>query len=325
MQMQVKAEGPPSSGRASSPACNPAPVSEPVSPLTSIRAIPTQFSALESAFKFPLILDLDHSKLAATSSNAPMHAYEHALNGLLERLDAIESDGNEEVREIRRGVVREVERAFEEVERKVKQQPQAPVSEATKQEAGDAESEDPSAPVSQAVPPAVVQVTESTKATFTPVASRADADIDVVISEEYQSASPVSTPSGVVITERESSTGAAPANGETSTVSGDDTKFDPASEGGSDSLTTITAAPVAPAIALTRSLDKSSSTSAGAGETFLTSLPQEQFTFPRRPAFSQSSRNSGVPQDDDAVLVDNSSEGGFVRSVDDEWTAEFDG
>jgi hypothetical protein len=325
MLVKVKVEGPSSSGRTGSPACNSVPVPGPVSPLTSIRAVRTQFSALESAFKFPLILDFDHSKLAATSNSAPVRAYEHALNGLLERLDAIESDGNEEVRDVRRGMVREVERALEELERKVKEQtPQTPVTEVTKQEAGDAESEDPSVPVSQAVPPTVVHVTEATKPTFTPVASQADADIDVAISEEYQSTPRVSTPSGVVAAERESTAGAAPANGETSSVSGGDTEIVRASEDGSDSLATIIAAPVAPAVAVPSSSDKSASTSAGAGETFLTSLSQDQFTFPPRPAFSQSGKNSGVPQDDDAVLVDNSNEGGSVRSVDDEWTAEFD-
>jgi hypothetical protein len=72
-----------------------------------------------------------------------VRAYEHALNGLLGRLDAIESDGNEEVRDVRRGVVREVERALKEVERKVKEQiPQAPVPEVTKRGASDVESED---------------------------------------------------------------------------------------------------------------------------------------------------------------------------------------
>ena len=93
MSTQVKVEDPSSSGRAASPSPKAtsitisAPVPEPVSPLTSIRAVRTQFSALESAFKFPPILDFDHSEFAATSNNAPVRAYEHALNGLLERLD----------------------------------------------------------------------------------------------------------------------------------------------------------------------------------------------------------------------------------------------
>ncbi|KAF8490565.1 hypothetical protein F5888DRAFT_1741188 [Russula emetica] len=325
-----KVKDPSCSGRAASPSVS-APVPEPVSPLTSIRAVRTQFSVLESAFKFPSTLDFDHSELAVTSNNAPVRAYEHALNGLLERLDAIESNGNEEVRDVRREVVREVERALEEVERKVKEQARrASVSEVTKQDASDEKSEDPSsasATQSVTVPPAVVLVTETAKPTLAnlaPVVSQADADIDAAISAEYhwQPASPVVTPSGVVVAERDSVAGAAPANGETSTLSSaDTTEALPASEDASDSIATITpaAGSVAPAVPVPSSSNKSiSSSAAAAAETFLT-----QLTFPPRSALSQSSTNSGVPQDDDAVVVDNSSEGGSVRSMEDEWTTEF--
>jgi hypothetical protein len=78
----------PSSGRAASPSRNStspsvsAPVPEPVSPLTSIRAVHSQFSALESAFKFP-ILDFDPSELGVSSNNVPVSAYEHALMAFL--------------------------------------------------------------------------------------------------------------------------------------------------------------------------------------------------------------------------------------------------
>jgi hypothetical protein len=300
-------------------------ITEPVSPLTSIRAVRTQFSALESAFKFPPILDFDHSELAATQNNAPVHAYEHALNGFLKRLDAIKSEGNEEVRDVRREVVREVERALEEVERKVKEQtPQAPVGEVTKQEASDVGSEDSGASATQFVPPAIVHVTEGAKPTLSaPVASQADAVIDVAIFAESLLASPVATPS-VVVAERDSGAGPAAANGEASTLSGADTEAVPGSEDSSDSIATITAAPVGPAVPVPSSSNASTSTSAGAAETFLTSLSHDQFTFPPKPAFSQSSAKAGVSHDDDAVLLDNSSEGGSMRSVDDEWTTEFD-
>jgi hypothetical protein len=232
-----------------------------------------------------------------------VRAYELALNGLLERLDAIESDGNEEVRDIRREVVREVERALEEVERKVKEQAfQPPVPEVTKQEASDAESEEPSAYATQAVSPAVVHVTEAAKPTLAklaPVPFQADVDIDVAISAEYQSASPVATPSGV--------------------VDGDaDTEAVRASEDRSDSIATITPAPIAPAVPVPSSSKNSSSTSAAGAETFLTSLSHDQSTFSSRPAFSQSSTNSGVSHNHDAVVVENFTEGGSMRSVDDE-------
>jgi hypothetical protein len=329
----VKVEDRSPSGGATSPTRNgvtpsvSAPVPEPVSPLTSIRAVRTQFSALESAFKFPPVLDFDHSELAVTSNNAPVRAYEYALNGLLERLDAIESDGNEEVRDVRREVVREVERALEEVERKIQEKaPQAPVPEVTKQEASDVESEDPGASASQTVSPAVVHVIEAVKPTVArpaPVSSETDADIDVAISAEYPSDSPVATPLGVVVAERDSAAGATPADGEAPILSVPDTEAVPASEDASDSIATITPAHVASAVSVHSSSNKSASTSAAA-ETFLTSLSHDQFTFPPRPAFSQSSTSSGVPHDDDAVLVGNSSEDGSVRSVDDGWTTEFD-
>ncbi|KAI0268403.1 hypothetical protein BGY98DRAFT_353220 [Russula aff. rugulosa BPL654] len=237
----------------------------------------------------------------------------------------IESDGNEEVRDVRREVVREVERALEEVERKVKEQaPQAPVAEVTKQDARDVESEEPSNSGPQTIPPAVVHVTEAAERTepnlaaVAPVASQTDVDIDVAISAEYQSGSRVATVSGVVISERDNAAGESPANGNA------DTEDVPSSEDASDSITTITPAPVARAVPGPSSSDKSASTSAAGAETFLTSLSHDQFTFPPRPAFSQTSTNSGVSQDDDAVVVDNSSEGGSMRSVDDEWATEFD-
>ena len=96
----------------------PGPVQQPVSPLTTIRAIRNQLSALESSFELPAV-DFDRSVLAIPLNNAPLRAYESTLNGLLEQLDAIESDGDEEVRNTRREVVREVEKALEDLERKV--------------------------------------------------------------------------------------------------------------------------------------------------------------------------------------------------------------
>lgn len=45
--------------------------------------------------------------------------YEHALDGLLAQLDAVESDGDEEVRVERRAAVKEVEKAIEDVARRV--------------------------------------------------------------------------------------------------------------------------------------------------------------------------------------------------------------
>lgn len=55
-------------------------------------------------------------QLAYTSQNAPVHAYLEELNRLLSALDAVESGGDKEVRERRKGVVREVEAEAERVE-----------------------------------------------------------------------------------------------------------------------------------------------------------------------------------------------------------------
>ncbi|TFY64560.1 hypothetical protein EVJ58_g2533 [Rhodofomes roseus] len=59
--------------------------------------------------------------LMYTSNNRAVHSYEHALSGLLERLDAVDSRGDLEVRGRRKEVVKEVERALRDVERKVEE------------------------------------------------------------------------------------------------------------------------------------------------------------------------------------------------------------
>ncbi|TFY80611.1 hypothetical protein EWM64_g3401 [Hericium alpestre] len=66
-------------------------------------------------------VDDEHEGLAYTPTNAPVRAYEHALNHLLERLDAVESEGDEEVRRRRKEVVLDVERALAEVDRRLRE------------------------------------------------------------------------------------------------------------------------------------------------------------------------------------------------------------
>ena len=51
-----------------------------------------------------------------TSTNKPVYKYEHELNGLLEKLDGIDSYGDVEVREKRKEVVKAIERALEGLE-----------------------------------------------------------------------------------------------------------------------------------------------------------------------------------------------------------------
>lgn len=285
----------------------------------------SQFSALESAFKFPPVLDFDHSELAVSANNTPVRAYEQALNNLLEQLDAIESDGDEEVREVRRNVVREVERALEDVERKVNEKaPQAPVREVTKEEVKgyDVEGKESAAETEPLASQAILSdgialVTESVKPT-------SDADVDQAISEEYQpqSVSPVAISSSDVA-DVEFDGGAALASPANVNVGGASTRGAeavPAPEdelsGSSGSVATII--PLAP----TASAPGPSKVTAGVpsgpeSEAFLESMSHAQFTFPPKPAGSHSGTTGFGEAQDDAVLVgdDSSSSGDEVGSV----------
>ena len=80
-------------------------------------------SKISADFSIPPSLDFSDDEadgLAYTPTNAPIRAYEQALERLLSQLDAIESDGDEEVREARRTAVKEVEMALEGVEQKIR-------------------------------------------------------------------------------------------------------------------------------------------------------------------------------------------------------------
>ena len=75
----------------------PSPVPPVPTPFATIRAARNQLSIFESKLKLPAILDFDQSVLAIPPNYAPLLAYEKTLNGLLEQLDAIESDSDEEL------------------------------------------------------------------------------------------------------------------------------------------------------------------------------------------------------------------------------------
>ncbi|KAF9810130.1 hypothetical protein IEO21_07113 [Rhodonia placenta] len=108
--------------------------------LGTIQEVEDALHALEASFVFPEHLDFSpHAASAAstpdqeprelgtqnglmyTSSNRAVHAHEHALNGLLARLDAVDSRGDLEVRGRRKEVVNEIERALREIERRVEE------------------------------------------------------------------------------------------------------------------------------------------------------------------------------------------------------------
>ncbi|KZT68044.1 hypothetical protein DAEQUDRAFT_640057, partial [Daedalea quercina L-15889] len=121
------------------------------SALRAIDEYRTKFEHLKAGFRFPLTLDfaaapgshdfvsvpVDPAALAAlvladgvsveegrnrrphlayTPRNAPIHGYLEELNQLLGKLDAVESGGDKEVREKRKGIVRVVEAEAERVE-----------------------------------------------------------------------------------------------------------------------------------------------------------------------------------------------------------------
>jgi hypothetical protein len=319
----VKVEKAPSvsSGRVASPTLNPAPTSaptpansksspthHPVSPLTAVRSVRTHLYAVESSFKFPAILDFDQSVLAVTPNNAPVRAYENALNDLLEQLDAIESDGDEEVRNTRREVVREVEKALEDVERRVREQaPQVPAPEVTKEEVKgyDVEGEEPKGPIIHDAPlfdvapiGGDVKLIEREAAA---AASPIDADVDLAIFGEYVSDAPVIASSKPVISELDD-------GGDAAMMTLDSAEVAPAPEDVSDSIATISAAPTLPV--------------SPGPETLLSSMSHDQFTFPPKPA--SGSNTCPATTYGDAVLVDNSDDGESVKGAEDGWS-EVDG
>ena len=96
----------------------------PLSSLSTIEDIRSALTKLTAGFSLPPSLDFSDDEpdgLAYTPINAPVRVYEHTLNRLLEQLDAVESDGDEEVRVVRRAAVKEVEKTIEDLERMVRE------------------------------------------------------------------------------------------------------------------------------------------------------------------------------------------------------------
>ncbi|KAG9092680.1 hypothetical protein FS749_015525 [Ceratobasidium sp. UAMH 11750] len=82
----------------------------------AVAGILATFASLSSNFTFPSHFDFssssssNSSKPAYTPNNGPLHQYEHELTGLLTRLDAVESYGDEEVRKARKEAVKQIEK-----------------------------------------------------------------------------------------------------------------------------------------------------------------------------------------------------------------------
>ncbi|KAF8213604.1 hypothetical protein K438DRAFT_1101634 [Mycena galopus ATCC 62051] len=114
----------------------PAPVKDVASSTAEVHAIDASFSALSNEFVFPTQLDFSTSRtssptrstaaeesvmanLSYSAQNQPVRFYHQALSGLLAKLDAVESFGDEGLRHERKEVVGRVEGAMDEVERVV--------------------------------------------------------------------------------------------------------------------------------------------------------------------------------------------------------------
>lgn len=290
----------------------PSPVPQAVSPLTAIRAVRNQLSTLESTFKFPAVLDFEQSVLAVSPNNAPLRTYENALNGLLEHLDAIESDGDEEVRNARRDVVREVEKALEDLELKINSHaPTLQVSKDVEVKGYSVETEDSEASVGKEVPVEATSAAEGPKITVpgpSAAVSPVDVDVDFTISAEYLPPLPVVESSEPAIAEPGNNTVEQNAL-DLSSLDADESA--PALEDSSESVATLTAVPA--------SEPSEVYVPASPGrETFLATMSHDQFTFPPKPSYSDVGASPAGLQD--AVLVDSSEEGESVKSGEDGWS-----
>ncbi|BGP18817.1 hypothetical protein JCM10213v2_006897 [Rhodosporidiobolus nylandii] len=92
--------------------------------LKQLDALRAKFTDLVSSFRPPALSTLSFAptasssnpKLEFTSQNAPVHGYEEALTRLLTELDGVDSLGEEEIRQRRKGLVKEVEGELGKVE-----------------------------------------------------------------------------------------------------------------------------------------------------------------------------------------------------------------
>ncbi|KAG8828213.1 hypothetical protein FRC19_008329 [Serendipita sp. 401] len=92
--------------------------------LAEITSIHRTFNSLKNTFAFPSgpldrLPESDVPRLAYNSTNASIHAYEHALSELLTKLDGIESHGFKGVREARKQLVVKIEQELEALERQI--------------------------------------------------------------------------------------------------------------------------------------------------------------------------------------------------------------
>jgi hypothetical protein len=92
--------------------------------VAAISQISRTFESLKRTFTFPAgpltpVEGSETPRLAFNPTNAPIHAYEHALSELLTKLDTVESFGFRGVRELRKEVVVKIEKELEALEKRV--------------------------------------------------------------------------------------------------------------------------------------------------------------------------------------------------------------
>ncbi|KAI9058722.1 hypothetical protein FKP32DRAFT_1614556 [Trametes sanguinea] len=172
--------------------------------LTQIKDVEDALRKLQSTFEFPEHLDFvnpvssetandsdEPGPLAYTPNNTPVHAYEHALNQLLMKLDGIESNGDLQVRGRRKEVVREVERALEAVERRVEESRERERERSRERRRSAASSPLPTSPASSDAEAEVVAPQDEVK-TEVPVESKTLASAPATIATETPEADTVS-------------------------------------------------------------------------------------------------------------------------------------
>ncbi|RPD77270.1 hypothetical protein L226DRAFT_533262 [Lentinus tigrinus ALCF2SS1-7] len=163
--------------------------------LGEIKEVEAALRKLQEDFKFPSHLDFvspapsvanassssasdsdEPGRLAYTPNNTPVHAYENALNALLTRLDAVESNGDLEVRGRRKEVVKAVEGALEAVERRVEESRERERQRSREREVASVE-------------PVADVVAEETKVKDTPAVAAEEVKVDdatTVVAEEVE-------------------------------------------------------------------------------------------------------------------------------------------
>ena len=92
--------------------------------VAAISQISRTFQSLKRTFTFPAgplapVEGSEAPRLAFNQTNAPIHAYEHALSELLTKLDTVDSFGFRGIRELRKEVVVQIEKELEALEKRV--------------------------------------------------------------------------------------------------------------------------------------------------------------------------------------------------------------